>query len=494
MDDYKFSTDDELDSGGVGVIEFDDSGLDDSGLFGDEEFASEDVDGFDESEVSNDGTIISPDYIEKSSSKTMEDRGFISDTGDIVVMDTSDGGESFKLIYVDIENIAIVRRIRNNNNVEDLVRSIKSTGLLQPITVAPTATEGLYVLLNGYRRILACAKAGKRKIPCIVNNKVNTPEIPILEAMYNHNKHYTIKEMIAYIDYLEKQKGILSASMIEYLLQMDSGDYTKLKDILNDGDDEIVSKLMDGTLDIKQAFAKLEKRRKKESSEEKDNKKAVKAYGDGGEASGENIVGKGEEAKEEDRLSDDEIKNLLVSAGNIDEGLGDQSLSDMVEKGKQMKGFEPHRQDVNEREYLDPAIRKAVLARDENTCVCCKRGGEAYISAVDCHHIVPVSLGGKDDIDNCVTVCLNDHNLIHSYSVGDLYLPKEKAKEELESMDEEDLFVYNDEIAKFKRIVKLGGIIREGMIKRGIKKEEFKKNNPVKAIGRNKPGRTQTRG
>ena len=61
-------------------------------------------------------------------------------------------------------------------------------------------------------------------------------------------------------------------------------------------------------------------------------------------------------------------------------------------------------------------------------------------------------------------------------------------------MDEEDLFVYNDEIAKFKRIVKLGGIIREGMIKRGIKKEEFKKNNPVKAIGRNKPGRTQTRG
>ena len=56
--------------------------------------------------------------------------------------------------------------------------------------------------------------------------------------------------MINYIDYLEKEKGILSASMIEYLLQMNSGDYTKLKDILNDDDDDIVSKLMDGTYTI----------------------------------------------------------------------------------------------------------------------------------------------------------------------------------------------------------------------------------------------------
>lgn len=64
--------------------------------------------------------------------------------------------------------------------------------------VAPTATEGVYVLLNGYRRILACAKAGKRRIPCIVNTKVSTPEIPVLEALYNHSKKYSIKEVIDY--------------------------------------------------------------------------------------------------------------------------------------------------------------------------------------------------------------------------------------------------------------------------------------------------------
>ena len=106
-------------------------------------------------------------------------------------------------------------------------------------------------------------------IPCIINNKVSTPEIPILEAMYNHSQKYSIKEKIDYIDFLEKQKGIMNPSMIEYLLQMNTGDYTKLKDILNDNDEDIVDKLLNGTYDIASAFRALEKRRKNETAEEK---------------------------------------------------------------------------------------------------------------------------------------------------------------------------------------------------------------------------------
>ena len=60
-------------------------------------------------------------------------------------------------------------------------------------------------------------------------SQINTPDIPIVEALYNHYKKYTMEEIIKYIEYLENKKGILSPSVIEYLLQLNSGDYTKLK-------------------------------------------------------------------------------------------------------------------------------------------------------------------------------------------------------------------------------------------------------------------------
>ena len=159
---------------------------------------------------------------------------FISDSNDIVVQYTDDKEDGFAIKYIDIGNIVVTNRIRKMESADALVQSIKSTGLLVPLVVAKLETDDLYVLLDGYRRIQACARAGKKKVPCVINTKVSTPEIPILEAMYNHQKRYSIKEQIDYINYLEKEKGIMNPAMIEYLLQMNNGDYTKLKDILND--------------------------------------------------------------------------------------------------------------------------------------------------------------------------------------------------------------------------------------------------------------------
>lgn len=439
-----------------------------------------------------DGTIIENDSLMEDvpDDEDTINSSFISDTGDIVVMDPNEKGDNFKLLYIDIENIAIVPRIRKNKNVEDLVRSIRSTGLLKPIIVSPTQTEGIYVLIDGFRRILACAKSGIRKMPCIVNTRVNTPEIPILEALYNHSKEYSVMEVIDYIDYLERQKGIMSASMIEYLLQMNSGDYTKLKDLLNDDDEDILSKLYDGTFTIEQAFKKLEQRRKKESAEEKDNKKAAKVYEDEEESGVENIAGSGEEA-DETALTDEELSKLAINAADLDEGLEDASLSEMVEEGKNTPGFEAHKQKTGEREYIDPVIRKTVMARDNFTCACCKRGGESFVDALDYHHILPVFLGGADTPENGVTLCLTDHRLVHLYSMGDLHLPTEKSEEELEEMTEEERVLYKDEQMRFKRIVKLGQVIRDGMALKGIKREQYKKDHPIGNIGRNKPGKIQ---
>ncbi len=408
------------------------------------------------------------------------DTDFINPNGDFVVMDNSNPKDNFKLLYIDIQNIAVVTRIRKNKNVEGLRKSILSTGLLEPIVVAPTATDGIYVLLNGYRRILACAKVGIKQIPCIVNTKVNTPEIPILEALYNHSTQYTVKEMVDYIDYLEKEKRILSPSMIEYLLQMDNGDYTKLKDILNDNDDDIVSKMFGGQLTIAQAFKKLEQRRKNESKEEKELKKTEKVYQDSKESGVEQIEGAGE-TSDGVGLTDEEIASLAISASDLESGLDDKSLEEMVDEGNNIEGFQPHKQTPGEREILDPALSKAVKERDGNMCQCCKEGGMEYIDCNDVHHIQEVYLGGTDAIENLILVCVKCHRLIHLYGRGELHMRP------FDQMDER-------EREKFKRIVRLGMVIRKGLALKGMKREELKKHDKLSTIGRVKPGSGQEAG
>ena len=429
----------------------------------------EDTEGNESADIENSNT--SNENVKAQDSREKSD--FITDKG-IVVME-EDNGDNFKIKYIDIEKIAIVKRIRRNTtNVEDLVTSIKSTGLLEPLVVAPTETEGVYVLLAGFRRIMACAKIGKRSIPCVINTKASVPEIPVLEALYNHSKKYTMKEIVDYIDYLEKQKGIMSASMIEYLLQLNSGDYTKLKDILNDNDEDIVDRLMNGEYTIDTAFKKLEKRRKKESADEKDNKKAERVYEDTSKSGADNIEGSGDNTEDDTPLSEDEIKSLSFNASELAEE-DEKDLDEMVEDSKKMEGFEPNKQDYKNREILDPALRKAVLARDKNTCQCCGLSGQEYSDVFDIHHIVEVYLGGSDNIDNLITTCICCHRLIHSYARGDLYIrPASELAEE--------------EQKKFKKIIKLGNVIREGMAKKHMKKEELKKLDKAETIGRTKPG------
>ena len=429
----------------------------------------EDTEGNESADIENSNT--SNENVKAQDSREKSD--FITDKG-IVVME-EDNGDNFKIKYIDIEKIAIVKRIRRNTtNVEDLVTSIKSTGLLEPLVVAPTETEGVYVLLAGFRRIMACAKIGKRSIPCVINTKASVPEIPVLEALYNHSKKYTMREIVDYIDYLEKQKGIMSASMIEYLLQLNSGDYTKLKDILNDNDEDIVDRLMNGEYTIDTAFKKLEKRRKKESADEKDNKKAERVYEDTSKSGADNIEGSGDNTEDDTPLSEDEIKSLSFNASELAEE-DEKDLDEMVEDSKKMEGFEPNKQDYKNREILDPALRKAVLARDKNTCQCCGLSGQEYSDVFDIHHIVEVYLGGSDNIDNLITTCICCHRLIHSYARGDLYIrPASELAEE--------------EQKKFKKIIKLGNVIREGMAKKHMKKEELKKLDKAETIGRTKPG------
>lgn len=413
---------------------------------------------------------------------------FIDSTGNIVVMSKGDINNTFTIEVLNYKNIAVSHRIRRGRNVEDLVKSIQSTGLLRPLMVAPLITEGQYVLLDGYRRLLACVRCGITNVPVVVNHRIKTTEIPVLEAMYNLNKPYNIKDMIDYIEYLEKEKGLRDPIVIEYLLALDSGDYSKLKDVLIDNDPDIVDKLLLGQLSIQQAFKALEKRRSKESRDEKDLRKATSVYANADENGISDIEESGEVGESGEALSEDQLKSIAIDVNSLDSDLDDKSLDEMVEDSNNIKGFEAHKQKVGEREYIDPVIKKSVLARDNFTCKCCLNGGESYVDILDYHHIVPVFLGGADTPDNGITLCVACHRLVHLWGTGDLYLPKEKTSVELSEMTEEDKSRYKLELARFKRIVKIGDSIRNGIAKMGMNRQQYKKEHSNAGIGRRKPG------
>jgi len=268
--------------------------------------------------------------------------------------------------------------------------------------------------------------------------------------------------------------------MIEYLLQLDSGDYTKLKDVLEDNDGEIIEELLSEVISIKEAFKKLERRRKKETSEEKENKKIDKITGNEDTSGVEHIQETGEEGDQTDALTDEQIKGMTIHPSDLNNIDGD--LNTMVNESNALAGYEPYKQNPYERERLDPKLRKAILVRDENECQICRMiKGMAYTEVLDVHHIIEVFLGGDDREDNLITACTVCHKLVHLFARGELYIP--------------DLSTLSTEEAnKFKRIVKLGTIIRKGLIAKKINKKQLKKMDMADTIGRTKPGTPQVAG
>ncbi len=382
---------------------------------------------------------------------------------------------SFELLAID-KIVVPPYRIRQAVAIDRLMLSIKNEGLLNPIVVAPTVTEGVYVVVKGFRRLLACAKVGISTVPCIINNKVMVTELPIVEALYSHSKPYTVTEMLEFIKYLKEQKNIASATYIEHLLNMESGDYSKLMDVVEDDDEDIMTQLIGGQLTIQQAFKKLEQKRKKMSKDERDNVRAQKIYNNASEYGADRVAGSGETSDDVDNsLSPDELKSIVESLENT-EALDSEDGEALKQAGDSIQGFKPHKQDPNDRERLDPKLRKSVLARDNNTCRICEQiSGQEYTEVLDVHHIQEVYLGGSDDINNLITACTCCHKLVHLWGRGELFVRPFK------DMDE-------NEARKFKRIIKLGNTIRQGMAAKGMTKKELKEKDNADTIGRRLKG------
>lgn len=388
-----------------------------------------------------------------------------------------DAEKKFKLEYISKELLKVPdKRLRTSDiTASSLEPSLRKTGLLQPVTVVPLQ-DGSYAIVDGLVRYYACLKTGITNIPCVINCKAQLQDIPLLEAIYNQHKSYTMREVVTFIqEYLEKDRNIYNANQIEYLLQLDTGDYSKLKDVLSSGNEAIIEDLLNDKLSIARAYKKVESERKKISKSEKEKQQAERAYAD----EDLSLEDQGQLGKAEDSLSDEEVaEQLTPKADDIKKDNAEESLDTLVEEGKEIEGYEPHKQDYKHREILSPELRKAALARDKNCCQACGAEGQEFVDVLDEHHIQEVYLGGKDEIDNLITLCTVCHKLVHLYARGELHIRPESELAEGEKK-------------RFKVVVKLGNIIREGVKAKGMKRKELKEKDKAETIGRTKPGTGQ---
>lgn len=96
--------------------------------------------------------------------------------------------ERYKVHYIDISKISLweeanVRKMNVEQGLDDLAGSIKQNGLQYPLLVKKEGER--YLVFNGQRRLLACAKAGQRKIPCFVYSDIDIDNARIMSLSEN---------------------------------------------------------------------------------------------------------------------------------------------------------------------------------------------------------------------------------------------------------------------------------------------------------------------
>lgn len=350
---------------------------------------------------------------------------------------------------LDVENIILpeFKKIGRENTIIGLTGVVGEWGILSPIHVMKLEDDDSYMLLSGLRRLFASIRNGEKNIPSIVldfeDKEEGKEKANIISLMINRSQKFTPKELWEQMQVLEDVNGA-SPGLMEFLLQMQSGDAMKLKDVMLADDDysDIKHELMVGILTIESAYKKLTAARKKENRLQKE---------DGIVLEGAPVTV--DDVSDTQQLSVDDVKDLLDMT---DTDISEESLDDLNRSSEALG--EPTVQDPKNRKPIDPAIKTAVLQRDDFKCRCCGVGGKQWLGILVYHHILPVFLGGPDTEDNGLTLCSNCHVTLHLYSFG-------KVSVNLDELDEEEQLT-------FKNIFKYGNIIIEGMKRAKINKDE----------------------
>ena len=346
-----------------------------------------------------------------------------------------------------------------------LTQSVKDMGILTPIHVMKVAEEDAtedykYVLIDGLRRMFGAIKNGMTEICATVwdfEDKEKGMELLLpLSLMLNRQQKRQWSEVWDLYRILELQSAITPGTL-EFLLQLEAGDAMRLKDVMLCDYSEVKEALLSGEKNLDACYKMLQKMRKEEDQLGKDD---ATGFGDTVDGA-EEVAGDVTEGSEQ--LTDQDVLELLEMADNLDDD-SEVSSDDFSDMSAPDSDF-VDQQKVGERHPLDPALRQAVLARDDFTCRCCgmKMIG-ARLGLIAVHHVIPVHCSGKDELKNLVTLCSNCHILLHicERNGGTILMPESEFNELLPS-----------EKSSMKRALKLARIANAADKRKGLSKEQI---------------------
>lgn len=423
----------------------------------DEDF---DVDESEYEKAENESRINADDYVDYGETKDgTEERAFnlLSLTSDKFSLST----EVIKIGEIGLSEPT--KRGRQKTMI-GLTQSVKDMGILTPIHVMKVAEEDAtddykYVLIDGLRRMFGAIKNGMTEICATVwdfEDKEKGMELLLpLSLMLNRQQKRQWSEVWDLYRILELQSAITPGTL-EFLLQLEAGDAMRLKDVMLCDYSEVKEALLSGEKNLDACYKMLQKMRKEEDQLGKDD---ATGFGDTVEGA-EEVAGDVTEGSEQ--LTDQDVLELLEMADSLDDD-SEVSSDDFSDMSTPDSDF-VDQQKVGERHPLDPALRQAVLARDDFTCRCCgmKMIG-VRLGLIAVHHILPVHVGGKDSMNNLTTLCLSCHNTLHCLERnGGTIMMSEQNYNEL----------FPSEKSSLKRALKLARIAIEADKRRGMSKEQ----------------------
>lgn len=338
------------------------------------------------------------------------------------------------------------KKIGRTDSLIGLSGVVGEWGVVTPIHVLKMEDDDMFMILDGLRRVFGALRSGKTEIPAMIwdfdDKQEGKEKANLISLMINRSQRFTAKEMWEQLKILEEVNDA-SPGLIEFLLQMQSGDAMKLKDVmLSDMEySEIRNDLMDGITTIDSAYRKLCNERRKENRLAKEDATVLEGSGSDPEDMDDN-----------QHLSVDAVKDLLdLTSLDVD----GESLEDL-DRSSEAIG-EHNVQEVGNRKPIDPRIKQETFIRDDFKCRCCGKGAPQWLGILVYHHLIPVFLGGEDSINNGLTICTGCHITLHLYSFG-------KVNVNFKELNEEEQKI-------FKNIFKFGNIIIEAMKRTKISRD-----------------------
>lgn len=328
-----------------------------------------------------------------------------------------------KMGYIEFSDISFTEPIKNSRKETylGLTTSVGELGILTPIHVMVTEGysdyldgdkeeefEGFkYIVVDGFRRVFAGKKNGLTGCNAVIwefkDKDLGSQLITSLSRLLNREQRHSWSEIWYLYQILELQSS-MSPGTLEYLLQLESGDAMKLKDIMMCDYQEVIDTLMEDKKTLSQCYNMLQKLRKEEDSLMLEDQKGIseveEAKGIVNEDDGKSV------------LSDEDVKEILEMSESFDGELSEEDFDELMGND-----IADDRQTVGDRRPLDPALRAAVLTRDGYSCQVSGVGkglpADVALAILNVHHKVPVHAGGTDSMDNLITVSLDVHTLIH---------------------------------------------------------------------------------